>query len=58
MAIKTSDGADRLPTTGPNTDSYERYSHISTDEGDIIYDKTENCAWILAEETLDLEAWQ
>lgn len=57
MAIKTSNGADRLPTAGPDTDSYDRYSHMTTAEGDIIYDSEADSAWILAENALALDEW-
>lgn len=58
MAIKTSDGDDRLPTTGPATDSYDRYSHVRTDDGDIIYDTEADDAWLQTANSLALDEWR
>jgi len=58
MAIKTRDTDDRLPTAGPDTDSYERYSFVTTDEGDIIYETTAEDAWIQAGQSFALGDWR
>jgi hypothetical protein len=55
MAINT---GDRRPTTGPETDSFDRYSHVATDEGHIIYDTEAETAWVQADRTLALEEWR
>jgi len=58
MAIRTSDADDRLPTAGPDTDSYDRYSHVATDDGYIIYDIESADAWVQAKRTLALDEWR
>ena len=58
MAIETSDADDRLPTTGPETDSYDRYSYVATDDGCLIYDTESADAWVQAERTLALDQWR
>ena len=58
MAIETSDADDRFPTTGPDTDSFDRYSHVATDDGHIIYDTECENAWVQADTTLALDEWQ
>jgi len=58
MVIETSDANDRRPTAGPNTDSYDRYSHVTTDDGDIIYDTEAEDAWIQADQSLALDEWR
>ena len=55
MAINT---GDRRPTTGPETASFDRYSHVATDEGHIIYDTEAETAWVQADRTLALEEWR
>ena len=58
MAIETSDRDDRLPTTGPGTGGFDRYSHVTTDDGDIIYDTEMEDAWIQTERALALDEWR
>ncbi|GGN95915.1 MULTISPECIES: DUF7331 family protein [Haloarcula] len=54
----TDDADDRYPTTGPDTESYDRYRHVTTGDEAIIYDTETEGAWIQAELSLDLEDWQ
>jgi len=42
----------------PERDSYDRYSHVKTDSGDIIYDTEHEDAWIQASDALRLDDWQ
>jgi len=58
MPIRTSDTGDRLPTTGPETDSFDRYSHVQTADSHIIYDTDGEDAWVQADEALALGEWR
>jgi len=40
------------------TDSYDRYSHVKTESGDIIYDTECEDAWIQADESAGLDEWR
>lgn len=42
----------------PERDSYDRYSHVKTDSGDIIYDTEREDAWIQATDAVLLDDWQ
>lgn len=42
----------------PERDSYDRYNHVKTESGDIIYDTEREDAWIQADDSLVLDEWQ
>ncbi|MBX0324691.1 hypothetical protein EGH21_16820 [Halomicroarcula sp. F13] len=61
MATNTSDtddAADRYPTTGPHTETYDRYRHVTTGAETILYDTETEDAWIQATLSLDLDDWR
>lgn len=39
-------------------DRYDRYSHVNTETGEIIYDTEHDEAWIQADSSLRLEEWR
>jgi len=58
MSTKSSDAHDRLPTAGPATDDYDRYTSVTVDDDVILYDKETEDAWIQSSTALGLEAWR
>lgn len=58
MPTPHSDPADRLPTTGPDSDALEPYRLVLTGDGAaIIYDVTVEDAWIQSSLTVSLDDW-
>jgi hypothetical protein len=58
MSPKIRDSDDRFPTTGPDSERYDRYRLVTTgtDEA-IIYDTECDDAWIQTELVVDLNDW-
>ena len=57
MVPETSDPDDRRSGPGPATRQFERYSHMQTESGDIIYDTEAADAWLQAERSVPLDEW-
>ena len=58
MSTEPSDAHDRLPTAGPATDEYDRYTSIQVDDDMILYDEAQEDAWIQSSTTVVLEEWR
>jgi hypothetical protein len=59
MVTDTRDSGDRLPTTGPETDRYDRYRIETTATGEtLIYDVENEDAWIEGDSVVSLDDWQ
>lgn len=54
MSTRTSEPDE---TQAP-TDSYDRYSHVNTQTGEIIYDTERENAWIQAPSSVRLDEWR
>jgi len=56
MPTRTSDTDDvHAPA---DRDSFDRYSHVKTETGEIIYDTERDSAWIQADSALRLDEWR
>ncbi|MFB6222151.1 MAG: hypothetical protein ABEH86_00560 [Haloarcula sp.] len=55
MSTNSPDGTDRFPTTGPDTEVYDRFQTVTTAEDVIIYDIECEEAWIQTSNTVCLE---
>jgi hypothetical protein len=58
MPTRTSDPDDRQAAIERGTDSYDRYSHVKTETGEIIYDTECDDAWVQAEAAVRLDEWR
>jgi len=58
MSTKSGDAHDRLPTAGPGTDEYDRYTSVQVDGDVILYDEQHEDAWIQSSTDLALEDWR
>ncbi|MBX0294562.1 hypothetical protein [Haloarcula nitratireducens] len=58
MSTNTSETEDRYATTGPNTESFDRYQHVTTGEDSLIYDIEIEDAWIQSPVSVSLDEWQ
>ncbi|MDS0282853.1 DUF7331 family protein [Haloarcula onubensis] len=56
MPSRTSDTDDGGTVADP--DGFDRYSHVRTDSGEIIYDTERDDAWIQADCALRLTEWR
>jgi len=56
MPTRTSDTDDGQASTA--ADSFDRYSHVKTESGEIIYDTERDSAWIQADSALLLDEWR
>lgn len=58
MSTRSPDGTDRLPTTGPDTECYDRLQSVTANGDLIVYDTEREEAWIQATSAVDLEEWR
>ncbi|WP_262178664.1 DUF7331 family protein [Haloarcula laminariae] len=58
MDTTTSEPADDQSIRTPERDDYDRYSHITTETAEIIYDTQHDTAWIQATGSVRLEEWR
>ena len=56
MPTRTSDTDDGQASTAAG--SFDRYSHVKTESGEIIYDTEHDSAWIQADSALLLDEWR
>ncbi len=56
MPTRTTDTDDGLAPA--DADNFDRYSHVKTDSGEIIYDTERDDAWIQADSALLLDDWR
>ncbi|MFC6863002.1 hypothetical protein ACFQGE_05945 [Halomicroarcula sp. GCM10025817] len=58
MSSRTRDTDDRLPTTGPDSERYDRYRLVTTGNDEaIIYDTECEDAWIQTAIVVNLDDW-
>lgn len=59
MATTTPDSHDRIPTMGPDPQTYDRYCFERTASGDgKIRNEDDRDRWIQSSWTVSLEAWK
>ena len=59
MPTNPTEADDRLPTSGPETETYDQYQSVTTDDGDLmIYDTEVGEAWLKSSVTLRLDEWR
>ena len=59
MTTNTNETDDRLPTSGPDTETYDRYKSVATDDGDLmIYDEEIGAAWLQSSTPVTLDDWR
>ena len=58
MVPETSDPDDTQPAADPAARRFERYSHMKTESGDIIYDTEAADGWLQADRSLALDEWE
>jgi len=51
-------GTNEADDGQPQTDVYDRYSHVKTESGDVIYDTESDNAWIQATCAHHLSEWR
>lgn len=52
------DKRQRLATDGPGGKDYDEYQYVEAGKESIIYDVTEDEAWIQTDKTSSLEGWR
>jgi len=58
MPTRTNEPDNRQTIGSPNPDAYDRYSHVNTETGEIIYDTERDNAWIQAACSVRLDEWR
>jgi hypothetical protein len=58
MSTNTNHADDRLPTSGPDTETYDQYRSVTTDTGDVmIYHEDIGAAWLKSSFVVSLDEW-
>lgn len=59
MSTNNTQPKDRLPTSGPATENYDRYRSVATEADTLlIYDQEVGEAWIKSSVTVTLDEWE